>query len=80
LVTVAGVFDMLAGIGLVLPALLKIQPKLTIYAAYGTIALMIAASIFHISRGEAKDIGFNIFVMIIAAFVAWGRNKKAIIK
>jgi hypothetical protein len=76
LVTVTGLLDLLAGLGIVLPSILRMQPKLTIYAAYGIIALMIGASIFHISRGEAKDIGFNIFVLLIAAFIAWGRKKK----
>jgi hypothetical protein len=69
--------DLLAGIGLVLPALLRIQPRLTIYAAYGTIALMISACIFHIARGEGSQIGFNIFVAVIAAFIAWARTMKA---
>lgn len=77
LVKLTGVLDLLAGIGLILPALLRIQPELTIYAAYGTIALMIAAGIFHIARGEAPQIGFNIFVTLLAVFIAWGRQKKA---
>jgi uncharacterized membrane protein YphA (DoxX/SURF4 family) len=77
LVVVAGILDLLAGIGIVFPALLRIQPKLTIYAAYGTIVLMISACVFHISRGEAKDIGFNIFMALLAVFVAWGRQTKA---
>ena len=77
LVLITGIVDLLVGIGIVFPALLRIQPKLTIYAAYGTMVLMIAASIFHISRGEAKDIGFNIFMALIAVFIAWGRQKKA---
>lgn len=76
LVTISAIFDLLAGFGLVLPALLHIQPKLTIYAAYGTIALMIAASIFHISRRDSSQIGFNIFMLVLAVFVAWGRQKK----
>ncbi|MBT1701032.1 DoxX family protein [Fulvivirgaceae bacterium PWU4] len=77
LVTITGVVDLLAGLGLVLPALLRIQPRLTVYAAYGTILLMIAASIFHISRGEGSQIGFNIFVLVCAIFIAWGRQTKA---
>ena len=77
LVKAAGIFDLLAGIGIILPTLLPIQPKITIYAAYGTVLLMLAAIIFHISRGEASQIGFNIFVSIIAVFIAWGRQKKA---
>jgi hypothetical protein len=77
LVKLTAVLDLLAAIGLVLPALLNIQPRLTIYAAYGTIALMVAASIFHISRGEASLIGVNIFFAVFAILIAWGRQKKA---
>ncbi|TYP97533.1 DoxX-like protein [Tenacibaculum adriaticum] len=77
LVTSTGILDVLAGFGLILPSLLRIQPKMTIYAAYGTIALMISASIFHIMRGEGNQIGFNIFVLLSAIFIAWGRLKKA---
>ncbi|MDY0780305.1 DoxX family protein [Tenacibaculum sp. IB213877] len=77
LVTITGILDVLAGFGLILPSLLRIQPKITIYAAYGTIALMISASIFHIMRGEGNEIGFNIFMLLSAIFIAWGRLKKA---
>lgn len=77
LVKFTGIIDLVVGIGLILPALLRIQPKLTIYAAYGTIALMIAASIFHTSRGEVSQIGVNIIFAVIAVFIAWGRQKKA---
>lgn len=76
LVLITGIVDLLGGLGIVLPALLRIQPQLTIFAAYGIIVLMIVASVFHISRGEAKDIGFNIFIALLAVFVAWGRQKK----
>jgi uncharacterized membrane protein YphA (DoxX/SURF4 family) len=76
LVLLTGAADLLGGLGIILPALLKIKPKLTIFAAYGIILLMIAACIFHISRGEASDIGFNIFIATIAVFIAWGRGKK----
>lgn len=75
LVLITAIIDLLAGIGIILPALLNIKPQLTIYAAYGTIALMIAACIFHISRNETKDIGFNICMAAIAVFIAWGRTK-----
>ena len=76
LLKLTGIIDLLGGIGIVLPAMVKIQPKLTVYAAYGTMVLMIAASIFHISRGEASLIGMNIFFFALAVFVAWGRTKK----
>jgi hypothetical protein len=76
LTKITGIFDLLAGIGLVLPGLLRIQPKLVVYAAFGTIALMIAAVIFHFSRGEGAQTGFNFFVIAMAAFIAWGRGRK----
>ena len=79
LVLVAGIVDLLAGVGILFPSLLRIKPKLTIYAAYGIIVLMLAACVFHISRGEAKDIGFNVFMALIATFIVWGRQKKAMI-
>lgn len=77
LVILTGIVDVLAGLGIVLPTLLRIQPKLTIFAAYGIVVLMAVASVFHISRGEAKDIGFNIFIALLAVLVAWGRQTKA---
>jgi uncharacterized membrane protein YphA (DoxX/SURF4 family) len=65
-----GVIDFLGGIGILLPFL-------TIYAASGIILLMVCASVFHISRGEANVIGFNIGVAIVAGFILWGRKRLA---
>lgn len=76
LVLITGIFDLSGGLGIILPTLLRIQPKLTVLTAYGIIALMVVASIFHISRGEGKNIGVNIFIFLVAAFIAWGRRKK----
>jgi uncharacterized membrane protein len=72
-----GLVDLLGAAGLILPALLQIKPQLTVWSAMGVIALMVCACIFHISRGEASVIGFNIFCAALAAFIAWGRFKKA---
>ncbi len=77
LILITGIIDLLAGIGIIFPTLLRIQPKLTIYTSYGIIMLMVAACLFHISRGEAKDIGFNVFMALLAVFIAWGRRTKA---
>jgi hypothetical protein len=38
---------------------------------------MIAASLFHIARGEASQMSFNIFVALVAVLIAWGRQAKA---
>ncbi len=77
LVKFTGVLDLLAGLGLVLPGPLRVLPRLTVWAALGIVALMVAASIFHIGRGEVDAIGMNVFVALLAAGIAWGRSVKA---
>lgn len=76
LVKITGIADLLAGLGLILPAMLRIKSALTPVAALGIVLLMICASTFHILRGEASQIGFNIVVALLAGFVAWGRRKQ----
>lgn len=73
LVRLVGIVDLIAAAGLILPMLLNVMPQLTFWAAIGSIVLMICAVVFHISRGEKSDIGFNLFVIAIAIFIAWGR-------
>jgi len=75
-VRLLGIIDLLGAVGLILPSLLKIKPQLTFWTSLCIIALMLCAIVFHISRGEATSIGINIFSMIIAAFIAWGRYEK----
>jgi hypothetical protein len=77
LLKLTAIVDLLGAAGLILPSLLRIQPKLTPIAAICTIALMICACIFHIIRGEASVIGVNIVFALISGFVVWGRFKKA---
>lgn len=76
LVKGTGIIDLLGALGLILPGLLGVQPKLTGITAICIVVLMVVASAFHISRGEASLIGFNIFVTVFAAFIAWGRLKR----
>lgn len=76
LVRFIGFSEFLGGIGLLLPAILRIKPILTSYAAIGLAVVMLLASIFHISKGEMSVIGMNFVFMAMALFVAWGRMKK----
>jgi len=76
LATFTGIVDLLGALGLILPTLLRIQPKLTTYAAYGGILLMIAGTVFHIMRGEVDVIGLNFFLIALLIFIIWGRTKK----
>ncbi len=76
LLKLTGIVDLLGGIGLLLPSLLRIKPKLIPMTAIAIIVLMVCASIFHIVRGESSQIGANIVFALIAAFIAWGRLLK----
>jgi hypothetical protein len=71
------VFDLLAGLGVVLPAVTRIKPGLTVLAALGGAALMLGAILFHVSRGEAANTPFNFVLIAFWLFVAWGRRAKA---
>ena len=77
LVRFIGISELLGGLGLLLPALLRIKPFLTVWAALGLASIMVFAAFFHGSRGEFSGIAANAAFMAIALFVAWGRSKKA---
>jgi uncharacterized membrane protein len=76
-VRMIGVVDMAGGLGMLLPALTRIKPQLTVWAALGCILLQISAIIFHISRGEAMVTPLNMVFIALAAFVFWGRRSRA---
>ncbi|MBY0534238.1 MAG: DoxX family protein [Chitinophagaceae bacterium] len=77
LVRFIGASELLGGLGLILPALLRIKPILTPVAAIGLALVQVFAAVFHISRGEYAFIGINLVFVAIAIFIAWGRTKKA---
>ena len=77
LFTVTSVLDVLGGLGVVLPAITRILPRLTSLAALGVMALMISAVVFYLSRGEASEIAPNIALAAVAGFIAWGRWRAA---
>ena len=70
-----GVIDLLGGLGLILPMLSGIRPRLTIAAALGCALLQVCAMTFHILRGEANDTPVNFFLLAMVLFIAWGRGK-----
>lgn len=65
--------ELLAAVGLVLPAALGIAPVLVPLAAAGVVLLMVGAMITHLHRHEAKFAVANLVYLAMAAFVAWGR-------
>ncbi|WP_053187651.1 DoxX family protein [Pseudomonas thivervalensis] len=77
LVRFIGVAELAGALGLILPSLLRIAPKLTPLAATGLVLIQLLAIPFHLSRGEASVIPVNLVLLALAAFVAWGRWRKA---
>ena len=68
-----GVIDVLAGIGLVLPAALGIVPVLVPLAAAGVVLLMVGAVVVRLRHGGAEAIVFDLAYLALAAFVSVGR-------
>lgn len=77
LVPFIGAVEALAAVGLILPSALRILPWLTPLAASGLVVVMVLAAGEHGMNGEAPMIGINVALGGLAAFVAWGRHKKA---
>jgi Predicted membrane protein len=73
---VSGTFEILGGLGLLLPALTKRAVFLVPLAALGLAGVMIAAMIWHIQHGTLLETGpMNVIVALIMVFLAWGRWK-----
>jgi uncharacterized membrane protein YphA (DoxX/SURF4 family) len=68
-----GIVELLGAAGLLLPALTRIQPRLTPLAALGLAVVMVLAAIWHITRMEYLEIAGNVIFFLLAAFAAYGR-------
>jgi hypothetical protein len=67
-----GVLELLAAVGLILPAALEIAPVLTPVTAVCWILLMVGAMITHGRRGESRLVMLNVIYLALATFIAWG--------
>jgi N-acyl homoserine lactone hydrolase len=77
LFTVTSVLDILGGVGIILPSLVRILPRTTVVAALGVVLLMLSSVVFYIVRGEASEIVPNFAMGLVAAVIAWGRWRAA---
>jgi uncharacterized membrane protein YphA (DoxX/SURF4 family) len=68
-----GVLELLAGVGLLLPAVTGVATVLVPLAAVGLVVLMLGAAITHRRRGELPMIGINAVLLLLAVVVAWAR-------
>jgi hypothetical protein len=65
-----GSLEILAALGLMLPALLDLAPELVGVAAVGVVLLMLGAAATHIKRGEGQMVPVNLVIAAIAVFIA----------
>jgi len=68
-----GIVEVLGAVGLIVPAVTRIAPILVPSAAIGLILVMIGAARVNARRNETRYIAVNVAIMLLAAFVVWGR-------
>lgn len=74
---ISGTAEILGGIGLILPGLVKIRPELTPLAAVGLIGVMVAAIVWHVGREEFTNIAGNVVNIVVLSYIAYGRLRLA---
>jgi uncharacterized membrane protein YphA (DoxX/SURF4 family) len=76
-VRVIGLVDLAGGLGLILPSLTRILPRLTVVAALCCIMLQVLAAGFHSLRGEFAVLPLNALLLGLVVFIFWGRWNRA---
>jgi len=77
---ISGAAEILGGLGLILPAVTRIQTRLVVWAAAGLTLAMVLAAIFHILRVEWPNLVMTLINAVAMAFVAYGRARLAPLK
>jgi len=67
------VMEILGGLGLILPGLLRIRTGLTPLAAAGLVIIMSGAVVIGIGMGDPVGTAIPLVIGLLAAFVAYGR-------
>ena len=71
-----GVAEVLAAVGLKLPGLTRIRPGLVPAAAVGVMIIMVPATVLHLWRSEFSSAAITFVLLLIAAFVGYGRWRR----
>jgi uncharacterized membrane protein len=70
----SGTAEILGGLGLILPGVTGIRPRLVPLAAAGLALIMVLAAAWHLSRGELPNIASNLVtaaILVGVAYVRW---------
>lgn len=68
-----GVLELLAVVGLILPALLDMATVMVPITAVCWVLLMVGAMVTHGRLGQIKLVMLNSVYLVLAVFIAWGR-------
>jgi hypothetical protein len=68
-----GILELLAAVGLILPAVVDIAPVLVPVTAVCWVLLMVGAMITHGRLGQSRLVLLTASYLVLAVFVAWGR-------
>jgi uncharacterized membrane protein len=71
LVRVIGVLEVLGALGLILPPLTGIAAPVALAAAIGLVLIQVGGISLHLRRGEAKLIGLNVALLVLAGVEIW---------
>ena len=74
LVTFIGMAELAGAFGLILPALTRILPVLTTWAAVGLATIMVLATGFHLLRSEISHAIVTVVLLALAIVVIYGRG------
>ena len=72
-----GIAELAGAVGIILPALTRIAPKLTPLAASGFVIVTASAAVFHLAHRQFSEVAVVVVLGAVALFVAWGRFKLA---
>jgi putative oxidoreductase len=70
-----GISEILAVVGLTIPAITGIQPWLVSWAAGGLMIVMVSATIFHLTRGEFSSAATTVVLLAMATAVVIARRQ-----
>ncbi|GAB2826103.1 DoxX family protein [Actinoallomurus bryophytorum] len=71
LVRLIGALEVLGALGLLLPPLTGIAVWLAVAAAVGLALVQVGGMTLHLARGEVREIGLNIVLLVLAAVAVW---------
>ncbi len=70
-VRLIGTLEVLGALGLLLPPLTGTAVWLAVAAALGLVVVQVGGMVLHLSRGEVREIGLNIALLLTAGAAAW---------